>query len=139
MRSAISKQAIQYQDPSFKVDTSENHAVFYSFVSTPPSQDNIYSFREGDLTLSTKGENNTIVLTWDTLLDKSIIEGYRLYRGTYSNGEDLKPINTTIIKDLRYIDKDVNFGTNYYYLCSVVYKNGNEFIISNEAMGVTVK
>mgnify|MGYP000913099180 CR=1 FL=1 len=71
----------------------------------------------------------------NTTLDTTNIEGYRIYRGLSSGNEELVPITGAMaIKDNKYIDTNVTSGTTYYYLCSVVYKNGDEFIISNEVM-----
>lgn len=139
MKKAITNNAMKFQNSSAEIDVSQAHGVAYSFVQTPISQDRIYSFKEGDIQLVAKGGKGSVSLSWTNKLDKRNIEGYRLYRGVSSDGEDLKPITSSIINDTKYIDKSVAVGLKYYYLCSVVYENGDEFIISNEASGIPMK
>lgn len=135
MKKTIVDNAIKLQDPSAKINLNQTHGVLYSLVSTPASQSSTYSFKEGNLILSAKGEKNSIELSWVTTLDTTNIDGYRIYRGISSGGEELVPITGTIaIKGNKYVDTKVTPGTTYYYLCSVVYKNGDEFIISNEVI-----
>ncbi len=135
MKKTIVDNAIKLQDPSAKINLNQTHGVLYSLVSTPASQSSTYSFKEGNLILSAKGEKNSIELSWVTTLDTTNIDGYRIYRGISSGGEELVPITGTIaIKVNKYVDTKVTPGTTFYYLCSVVYKNGDEFIISNEVI-----
>ena len=135
MKRSISDKTKSLQAPNANIDVSQNHGVLYSLVQTPPAKSGIYSFKDDSLKLNAQGGTNGVTLSWITNLDTTNIEGYKLYRGTTAAGEELVPISGTLpIKGNTYVDTKVSQGTTYYYLCSVVYKNGDEFIISNEVM-----
>ncbi|TAH65125.1 MAG: hypothetical protein EWM47_11520 [Anaerolineaceae bacterium] len=140
MKSAINKQqrvlqnAMQTETPN--VNFTQNNGISYtmSMVSPPPSNGpKEYSFSEGDIKLVAKAGAGSITLTWNELKEGADIKGYNIYRGIKPDGEDLTPITGTPLSSPRYVDKNVKAGVQYYYLCSVVYENGDEFIISNEA------
>lgn len=133
MNQSIKFNVAIFQGESASIDTNENRNVFYSMVQAPIGESNIYSFEEGDIRLSAQGKMNGIELSWDVFIRDNQIEGYNLYRGTTSDGQALRPINSSLIKDSKYLDTKIVSGTAYYYICSVVYKNGDEFIISNQA------
>lgn len=136
MKHAIANQARIYQDAGANININQAaHSTLYSLVQTPMTQSSVYSFKEDSLKLNAQVDKNGISLSWNTNLDPTNIEGYRIYRGIAPGAEELVAITgATSIKDNKYIDTKVSSGTSYYYLCSVVYKNGDEFIISNEVM-----
>ncbi len=135
MKKTIADTAKKYQQPNVSIDIGQMHGVLYCLVETPISQSAIYSFKEDSLKLNAQVGTNGITLSWNTTLDTTNIEGFRIYRATSSDGQELVPITgSTVIKDNIYLDANVGSGATYYYLCSVVYKNGDEFIISNEVM-----
>ncbi|NLZ82481.1 MAG: hypothetical protein GX915_02315 [Clostridiales bacterium] len=114
----------------------ENHGAFYtmSMIGAPPTNEpQEYSFIEGDINLVAKPGASSISLTWNKPKDAANVKGYNLYRGTEADGESLTPITSTLLTAPKYVDKNVKARSKYYYLCSVVYDNGDEFIISNEA------
>ena len=140
MNTAISKQktALQkaMQNENTNIDFSQNNGVAYtmSMMPSPPSNEpKDYSFIEGDLKLVAKAGAGNITLTWNKLKDEANVKGYNVYRGTKTDGESLKAINSKLLISPKYVDKSVKAKTKYYYLCSVVFENGDEFIISNEA------
>lgn len=141
MKSVINNQKRvllnKMENEKSNITNEQSHGVFYtmSMVASPPSanQPKEYSFFDGDIKLVAKAGTGNITLTWNELKEGTNIKGYNIYRGTAPDGEDLTPITNTPLSSPKYVDKNVKSGTKYYYLCSVVYENDDEFIISNEA------
>lgn len=144
MKLDISKQQLALQNAMFKdgqsnaanINFSQNNGISYtmSMIADPPTSDpQEYSFREGEIDLVAKPVASSISLTWNEPKDAANIKGYNVYRGTEADGESLTPINSTLLTTPKYVDKNVKARTKYYYMCSIVYDNGDEFIISNEA------
>lgn len=136
MKSIINKQAIKLQNNTQDIDLNQNNGISYtmSMIPEPPSgEPEEYNFKEDAIKLNAKAGTGNITLSWNAYGDSAKVKGYHIYRGIAADAESMTPINSTILTSAKYVDKKVKAGTKYYYLCSVVYHNGDEFIISNEA------
>jgi hypothetical protein len=136
MKSIINEQTIEVQNDAMNIDISQNNGISYtmSMIPGPPSgEPEEYHFKENAIQLDAKAGTESITLTWNAFGDATKVKGYNLYRGIAADAESLTPITSTVLTSTKYVDKNVVAGTKYFYLCSVVYQNGDEFIISNEA------
>lgn len=135
MKSVINKQQVKIQNDISNINISQNNGISYTMSQIPAPPTNKpaeYSFSEGEIKLEARAGAGMISLSWNEMNDSTKVKGYNLYRGTSADAEKLTPINSTLLNTTKYVDKNVVAGTKYYYLCSVVYDNGDEFIISNE-------
>lgn len=139
MKSVINKQAIKLQNNAQNIDINQNNGISYtmSMIPEPPSgEPEEYYFKEGAIKLDARAGTRSITLSWNAIGDATKVKGYNLYRGTSADAESLTPITSTVLNSTKYVDKKVEAGTKYFYLCSVVYQNSDEFIISNEASAI---
>lgn len=87
--------------------------------------------------LAATGGARAVSLSWSTPLDSggASISGYKIYRGTSSNGQSSTPL-ATLGNVTNYQDTGVSDGTSYYYKVTAVNSAG-EGIKSSEAQATT--
>jgi hypothetical protein len=72
---------------------------------------------------------HSVALTWAA--STSSVSGYNVYRATVSGGAYTK-INSSLVSQLSYTDRNVQSGTTYYYVATAVDSAGNESLHSNQ-------
>jgi len=76
---------------------------------------------------------HSVDLFWT--VSPSIVEGYRVYRGTKAGGP-YTPLNAGLVTGTAYTDNTVQSGQTYYYVVTAVDANNVESGYSNEAEAV---
>ncbi|MBI5250447.1 MAG: hypothetical protein HY912_13220 [Desulfomonile tiedjei] len=87
--------------------------VTVAFDDPPKSPENLYA------DIAAGG----IVLEWTTPAEKEGIQGYRVYRGSTGNPEEMKPIGTTRADEASFVDKTVEKEKTYHYMVRSVKMN----------------
>lgn len=86
------------------------------------------------LSLSATAGDGSVTLQWKEAADKNGLDGYYLYKGTSSGGENASPMFDFPINTLTYTDKKVTNDTTYYYIMKPSYDGGaRSGAASNEA------
>ncbi|MFH0926417.1 MAG: invasin domain 3-containing protein [bacterium] len=84
-------------------------------------------------------EKGCVILTWDPPqrlvtgeeITSNQIDGYNIYRSTIK-GKNYTHLNSTLIKDRRYIDNRMDRNVIYYYVINAISRDRKESAYSNE-------
>lgn len=76
----------------------------------------------------------SVELNWSKLEgdNQDEITGYNVYRGTASKCEEIEHINTDLLKEATYVDKNIQKDQTYFYTVKAVNKYGAESDASDE-------
>jgi fibronectin type 3 domain-containing protein len=85
--------------------------------------------------------SHRVTLTWKASVSANKpspdpVNGYNVYRGTNSPPDYTKPINSSPVKDTKYVDLSVEPGKKYFYAVKTVTVKGVESNPSNKAKAV---
>lgn len=117
-------------------DKREQYSNFSEIISGIPA-DSLPPTVPTGLTI-VKTTNDSITLVWNANTDFDI-EGYNIYRSTTGNPNDwVKPINSTIKGNERYIDTNLDKRTIYYYVITAFDEVPNESSFSKMVTGITI-
>jgi hypothetical protein len=81
--------------------------------------------------LAATPEGNSIVFELPEFYKEGVV-GFNIYKGVIKGQQGAEPINKVPITNIEYIDMSVNAGTTYYYVCTILYEDGNESETSSE-------
>jgi hypothetical protein len=93
------------------------------------------------LSMNSQAPSPSVTLTWTASVSANKpssdpVIGYNVYRGLSSRAYDTSPINTPAVKDVTFVDVNVERGKTYFYAVKTVTASGVESDFSNEAKAV---